>query len=133
RTIATGAKRARRAPPPAVRGVRPAGRRVRRLLPRVDALHLARHRGDRRGPRAPGPRAAGAVARPAAPRIPEPGGHHLPGPLAGLLPQYSMNKRALAGRVTGIAIVAATALVAGWAVYVSQKRPLTDDASVRAD
>jgi multidrug resistance efflux pump len=44
-----------------------------------------------------------------------------------------MNKRALGGRLLGIAIVTSTALVTAWALYVSLKRPLTDDASVRAD
>jgi multidrug resistance efflux pump len=44
-----------------------------------------------------------------------------------------MNKRALGGRFLGIAILVGTALIVGEAVYVSQQRPLTDDASVRAD
>ena len=44
-----------------------------------------------------------------------------------------MNKRALGGRLLGTAILVGTALVIARALYVSQKRPLTDDASVRAD
>ncbi len=44
-----------------------------------------------------------------------------------------MKTRALGGRLIGIAILASAALVIGRALYVSQKRPLTDDASVRAD
>jgi multidrug efflux system membrane fusion protein len=44
-----------------------------------------------------------------------------------------MNKRALAGRILGAVIVVGTGLVTARAVYVSQQRPLTDDASVRAD
>ncbi len=44
-----------------------------------------------------------------------------------------MNKRALAGRFIGIGIVIVGALTIVRAVQVSQLRPLTDDASVRAD
>ncbi len=44
-----------------------------------------------------------------------------------------MNKRAVGGRLLGIAILVGTALVVAEAVYVSHARPLTDDASVRAD
>jgi multidrug resistance efflux pump len=44
-----------------------------------------------------------------------------------------MSWRVFGGRLLGIAIVAGTAVVVAWALIVSQKRPLTDDASVRAD
>jgi multidrug efflux system membrane fusion protein len=44
-----------------------------------------------------------------------------------------MNRRALLGRAVGAAILAGTAVIVAWALYVSQQRPLTDDASVRAD
>ncbi len=44
-----------------------------------------------------------------------------------------MSWRAVAGRLLGIAILVATAATVAWALYVSQQRPLTDDASVRAD
>jgi membrane fusion protein, multidrug efflux system len=44
-----------------------------------------------------------------------------------------MSWRAVGGRLLGIAIVVATAVTVAWALYVSQRRPLTDDASVRAD
>jgi multidrug resistance efflux pump len=44
-----------------------------------------------------------------------------------------VNARAAVGRLLGIAIVVGTALVIARALYVSYKRPLTDDATVRAD
>ena len=44
-----------------------------------------------------------------------------------------MTARSLLGRVIGVAIVLGTALVTAEAAYVSYRRPLTDDASVRAD
>ncbi|HEX4445955.1 MAG TPA: biotin/lipoyl-binding protein [Polyangiaceae bacterium] len=44
-----------------------------------------------------------------------------------------MNARALGGRLLGTAIVASTAFAIWRAIDVSQRRPLTDDASVRAD
>jgi multidrug resistance efflux pump len=44
-----------------------------------------------------------------------------------------MNKRALLGRAVGATILAGTAVIVAWALHVSQQRPLTDDASVRAD
>jgi multidrug resistance efflux pump len=44
-----------------------------------------------------------------------------------------MNKRALGGRLVGTAILVAGALTIALAIEVSLKRPLTDDASVRAD
>ncbi len=44
-----------------------------------------------------------------------------------------MSWRAVGGRLLGIAILVATAVTVAWALYVSQLRPLTDDASVRAD
>jgi multidrug resistance efflux pump len=44
-----------------------------------------------------------------------------------------VNAHALVGRVLGVAILAGTALIVGVALYVSQRRPLTDDATVRAD
>ena len=43
-----------------------------------------------------------------------------------------MNARVV-GRVLGVAILAGTALLTAYALYVSQRRPLTDDASVRAN
>jgi multidrug resistance efflux pump len=39
----------------------------------------------------------------------------------------------LVGRVLGVAILAGTALLTAYSLYVSQRRPLTDDASVRAN
>jgi multidrug efflux system membrane fusion protein len=44
-----------------------------------------------------------------------------------------MSWRAVAGRMLGVAILVAMAATVAWALYVSQQRPLTDDASVRAD
>ena len=44
-----------------------------------------------------------------------------------------MNGRALGGRLIGIAILACGAAVIASALYVSHRRPLTDDATVRAD
>ena len=44
-----------------------------------------------------------------------------------------MNARVLIGRLLGIGILAGTALVTAEALYVSYRRPLTDDASVRAN
>jgi membrane fusion protein, multidrug efflux system len=44
-----------------------------------------------------------------------------------------MSWRALGGRLLGIAIVFSTIASIASALYVSQQRPLTDDASVRAD
>jgi multidrug resistance efflux pump len=44
-----------------------------------------------------------------------------------------VNARVLIGRLLGIGILAGTALVTAEALYVSYRRPLTDDASVRAN
>lgn len=44
-----------------------------------------------------------------------------------------MSWRVVAGRLVGTVIVASTAVMVAWTLMVSHRRPLTDDASVRAD